>query len=477
VELPALFSQIPVGLFGPLSSLYSGLYWGILARFYQLEFERDPFILTRIVAFDVAEELVAHSRLWAEHRSELVSEAVGASPEPVPELTSPDETSLLRGTARRLVIRLEQAGWFHYEYRSTIGHVLNFYPYAARILETLMRVARDDQPVFQGYAHAIASLLKSTEFAARPGVSLYEAKEQTLTLLRELKILDRNIYDRTRHLLELATASDILEESIDRYGHAIQANYHRLKTTYNLFKWRGEILDRLADIERDTLSLDRAARWYAEEFTLDGDQARRRVSEDLHLLRSHFESLPVLIDDIDTRNARFTGTAQRKIRYLLLQDRQIEGALQFLIERLGQNEAPPIEVDLFRCELLGDGFLYTPRKRRPLVEAQRLTRQPLTDTEDLRRALATKLRSRFGRKEITRFVDGVLDGSRDAPVTAIPLETDEDYIRLIHIAAYGLDARSSYVFDLDSGEPRVQRGRYTHPQGHLRKQAKRAGSR
>ena len=475
MELPALYEHIPSGLFGPLSSLYSGLYWEILARFYQLEFERDPFILTRIVALDVAEDLVAHSRVWAEHRADLVSEAAGASPELEPELTSTDETSLLRGTARRLVIRLEGAGWFHYEYRSAIGHVLNFYPYAARILEALMRVARDDQPVFQGYAHTIASLLKSTEFAARPGVSLYEAKEQTLTLLRELKILDRNIYDRTLHLLELATASDVLEESIDRYGHAIQANYHRLKTTYNLFKWRGEILDRLGIIEHDTVSLDRAGHWYAEEFGLDAEQARRRVDEDLHLLRSHFESLPVLIDDIDTRNARFTGVAQRKIRYLLLQDRQIEGALQYLIDRLGRNEAPAIEVDLFRCELLGDGFLYTPRKRRPLVEAQHLHRKPPTDTETLRRMLATRLRSRFGRKDVTQFVIGLLDGTSVAPVTDIPLTTDEDYIRLIHIAAYGMDRVSSYLFDPDPGQARIRRGRYTHPQGHLRKVPKGGG--
>jgi hypothetical protein len=365
--------------------------------------------------------------------------------------------------------RLEQAGWYHYEYRSNVGHVLNFYPAPARILETLMRAARDEQPVFQGYAHTIASVLKPSEFAAKPGVSLNEAKRNTLVLLRELKILDRNIYDRTRQLMRLATTATVLEESIDRYGHAVQANYHRLKTVYNLFKWRGEILERLSTIERDTVSLDRAARWYADEFQLDPESARRVVEEDLRVLRSHFESLPVLIDDIDARNARFTGVANRRIRYLLQQDKHIEGQLQYLIEQLGRDRAPTWEVDLFRCELLGDGFLYAPRKRRAQVEAQRLDRRAPADREALRRMLSARLRPRFGRREIDAYVQGLLQSEAAIPVSQVPLETDEDYIRLINIAVYGLDRCSGYVFDPDEQGGRERRGIYRYPEGHLRR--------
>src|SRR5439155_1370525 len=171
------------------------------------------------------------------------------------------EAALLRAAARRVVGRLESAGWFHFEYRSGIGEVLNFYPYAARLLDTLVRVARDEQPLFQGYAHSIASLLKPEVFAARPGVSLSEAKRHTLDLVRELKILNRNIYASTQRLLdEAATAAGVLDESLERYRRAVMANYHRLKTVDNLYKWRGEILHRLDDVERDARALDAAAR-------------------------------------------------------------------------------------------------------------------------------------------------------------------------------------------------------------------------
>jgi hypothetical protein len=80
--------------------------------------------------------------------------------------------------ARRLVSRLEEAGWMHFQYRAGTGEIMSFHPYAARILQTLLDVARDEQPVFQGLVHSIAALLEPKAFAQRPGVSLSEARRR-----------------------------------------------------------------------------------------------------------------------------------------------------------------------------------------------------------------------------------------------------------------------------------------------------------
>src|SRR6266571_4212972 len=112
-----------------------------------------------------------------------------------------------------------------------------FHAYAARILQTLLDVARDEQPVFQGYVHSIASLLEPKAFAQRPGVSLSEAKRHTLDLVRELKILERNIHVFTQRLLEeAASAAKVLEEGLERYERVVMANYHRLKTVDNVYR-------------------------------------------------------------------------------------------------------------------------------------------------------------------------------------------------------------------------------------------------
>jgi hypothetical protein len=264
---PGLFERIPRGLFGPLGDPYAELYWELLATLYTCEFEREPFTVLRTVAIEIAENAIRSSSLWTERRGdleELAREEVGLEfhedGERRVEAVGPDENTVVRALARRLTTRLERSGWIHFQYRSGQGEIMSFHPYAARILETLLRVARDEEPIFQGLVHSIAALLEPKAFAPRPGVSLAEAKRNTLELARELKILERNIHLFTQRLLDQAnTAATILSEGIDRYEHAILANYHRLTTIDNVYRQRSAILDRLGAIERDEQALESAA--------------------------------------------------------------------------------------------------------------------------------------------------------------------------------------------------------------------------
>ncbi len=70
MTLPALFDRIPVGFFGPLGGSHATLYWAILGRFYELEYEGEPHFLVRPVAVQVAEDLLRASPLWSERREE-----------------------------------------------------------------------------------------------------------------------------------------------------------------------------------------------------------------------------------------------------------------------------------------------------------------------------------------------------------------------------------------------------------------------
>lgn len=475
--IPDLFGRVPASLFGPLSGPLAPLYWALLARYYQYEFEREPFSLVKPAAIDLAEQLLRASPAWQDRREELLSLAEDGSPsESAPEPDLADDASLARAMARRLVSRLEATGWFHFEYRSTVGQVLSFHPWAARVLDTLVRVARDEQPIFQGYAHSIAALLKSETFASRPGVSLREARRHTLELVRELKILNRNIYAFTQRILdEVTTASGVLEEGIDHYREAVMANYHRLKTVENLYRWRTDILLRLDTIERDPVSIESAADWYAEQLGLDRRAAIRQVQEDLHLMRMQFDTLPQITDDIDARNARFSGVALRKLMYLLRQDRRTEGQLQYLVEQLARDEAPELEFDVYRCELLCDGFLYTPPTRRPKAAPQPLPRRRRELPEDVRRQLAERLRSPFTRARLEEFVGSLLGARPGAAMEEVPLENDEDYVRAIHLVVHGLDSKATYRFRPAEGPSHkaVRRGPYAVPSGRIEHARKR----
>src|SRR5216117_3882445 len=317
---PALFERVPRGLFGPLGDPYAELYWELLAELYRHEFEREPFVVVRSTALDVAEVVIRASRLWSERRQDLEALALQDPPPREPQgLRGPmvraassgprslpasdpqatDEAASIRALARRLVARLEDSGWMHFQYRAGVGEIMSFHAYAARILQTLLDVARDEQPVFQGLVHSIAALLEPRAFAQSPGVSLSEARRHTLELSRELKILERNIHLFIQRVLDgAATAAEVLEEGFDRYEHAVMANYHRLKTVDNVYRRRSAILQRL-----DAIELDNAAEWYAAQRGTSQQEGRLAVKSELGQMRSHFDNVPQLVDDIDTRNA------------------------------------------------------------------------------------------------------------------------------------------------------------------------------
>jgi hypothetical protein len=469
ITIPDLFGRVPASLFGPLSGPLAPLYWALLARYYQYEFEREPFALVKPAAIAIAEQLLRASPAWQNRSEELLSLAEDGTPsEPEPNLSGDAATA--HAMARRLVSRLEATGWFHFEYRSTVGQVLSFHPWAARVLDTLVRVARDEQPIFQGYAHSIATLLKQDTFASRPGVSLREARRHTLELVRELKILNRNIYAFTQRLLDkVNTASGVLEEGIDHYREAVMANYHRLKTVENLYRWRTDILLRLDAIERDPVSMGSAARWYAEQLGLDESAAALQVQEDLHLMRMQFETLPEITDDIDARNARFSGVALRKLMYLLRQDRRTEGQLQYLVEQLARDQAPELEFDVYKCELLCEGFLYTPPTRRPKAAPQPLPPRRGELSEDVRNQLAERLRNPFARARIEEFIGMLLGARKGASMEEVPLENDEDYVRAIHLVIHGLDGKGTYRFQPseETSPAPVSKGTYTVPAGRI----------
>jgi hypothetical protein len=462
----SLFDRIPRALLTPLGGPLAPTYWRVLERLYELEFEREPLYVTRAMALDHAEDVVIAAGPQVLDVVD-VADAAAADDDVAAALGVEDERTE-RVVGARLLRRLERTGWFQYEYRAEIGEVLSFAPAATRILEVLVRVARDEQPVFQGYAHSIATLLQKESFAARPGVVLIEARRHTLDLVRELKILDRNIHGFVQRILaDVGSASAVLEESFEVYRRAVMGNYHRLKTVDNLFKWRAGILLRLDDIERDSLSLASAARWMAEELQLDDVAAAARVAADLALLRAEFEKLPVLIDSIDTRNARFSGSTLRKLMYLLRHDRRIEGQLQLLLEKLGADDAPDVDVDVFRCELLGEGFLYAPPKRRARAERQKITRRGRAEVDAVKAQVAPRLlQRRNARPRIEELVALALAGRREAELDALPMNDDDDYVAAIFATAFGLDGASSYVVE-PLGRQRVRRGRYTIPRARI----------
>ena len=209
--------------------------------------------------------------------------------------------------------------------------------------------------------------------------------------------------------------------------------------------------------------------------SMETARARAAVGADLHLLRSHFDAIPDLVSEIDARNARFSGVALRKLRYLLRQDRRTETQLEFIVGALACAEAPELEFDVYRCELLSDNFLYTPPTRRPKTEPQVLAVPAGIDREKVYQDAASRVQRLFARRRVEEFVRQFLGARSSASLDELPVTDDRDYVRLLYVVGYGMDGSASFHFDPDTG--RLNQGPYAYPAGRLAQSRKRSASR
>jgi hypothetical protein len=444
---------------------------------YAYKFEGSPLELPRAWVTEAAEDLLAGSEEWTDKRGDLVASLEAyTDPEPGAARQAADD---LRATARRVVARLASSGWFYFEYQRGVGEVLNFPPYAARLLGQMMSVARDEQPIFPGYAHAVDAMLGREKFTRAPGPALAQVKRLTLEFARELRILHGNIRESIQRLFADGLApAGVLREALERYENRVRRNYHLLKTRDNIFAWRVEVMGRLDAIEAQREQLGEAARWHAGQHGVEETEALARVEDDLAIVRSHIEAMPRIMREIDERNQRFTGVATRRISYLLRHDRRTEGQLQFLIDGLGSGRLPPLEVEVYQAKFLGPECLYVPRRLHVPVENAPVRAPGAGDDALAWQTLRDRLLSPYRQELVTRFVLEMLAGRRSMPVREVPVASDEDYVRLTYVVGYGAGRRSPYRFARircgsgDCTDPgctvcRVVSGAYSYPNGTI----------
>ncbi|MBI2606478.1 MAG: hypothetical protein HYW49_10410 [Deltaproteobacteria bacterium] len=461
-----LFKELPISFFRPLSGKLAPIYWAAIHTLYNLDFEGEPFEITQDVAIEqtalLLEQTPEFNAFPERLREELGQDVEEGGPGPEAGAdpgAEVGEERAARALARQLLKRLERCGWFDYEYReSRKGYVLNFRDYAARIIHTLTQVAQQEQPVFEGLAHSIKSALSQTEIDEKPGVALYNAQKSTRDLVREIKILSRNIHRYPeRALKEASTAKALLELQLDIYQKkVVDSSYHRFKTTDNIFKYRSFILAQLSKLEDDPVLSASATQWISKNQALGYEDADARFDEWRGLIRSQMATIHVLTDDLDRKNARYTATTLQKISYLLNQERDLQGKLVKYLKAVAEMEdtrawALDAGLPCFAVSHFDEGSLYVrPKDRAPLELAEIPLGEALDD--ERKRELIRSARTLVGGQYSSARVYGIaLEMLRERGFVAVSefkLERTEDLTRLVFLSYHGRDRRAPYELRL-----------------------------
>lgn len=460
-----LFGDLPLHFFRPLSGSLASVYGAVLRRLYELDFEGEPFEITHETAIEQSALLIEQSAEFGfgadEFRQKLNDEEGGAE-ECLPELNSKSDEREARQLARHILRRLERCGWFDYEYREQRGgYILNFRDYAARVLHVLVQIAKQEQPLFEGLAQSIKAALGPQELSENSGVALYNARSATKDLVREIKILSRNIHRYAdRALKDSKSSQELLELQLEIYQKkVVHSSYHRFKTSDNIFRYRSFILKQLRQFEERPEIFEQAVEWIKETQNQTRSISVEIVQDWIDMIRNQLSSIHLLTEDLDRKNARYSSTTLQRISYLLNQDHLIQNRLVRLLNDIqlatesGVDFGGP-EFAAFNIRSWDANSLYRPPKETVEMKVEGVV--PTKVSEECRRRVLEKARqsvdSQFSKRRVYAMVHDFLAGRNKVPLKDIILatSTQADFLKLIFISYHGFDRKAPYKIELES---------------------------
>ena len=438
-----MFHIIPNNFFVPLSSPNRIVYWECISRLFAIMEHQLSFGVERQVLVDELEFYFDQ-----ENAAQLVEEEFEAS----------DSRSRANGILRRL----EYYGWIEVETDKSYIQRVNFKEYAVKVIKTLLDIADGKQIEYQGYIYTIYSLVRGN--MDKPGIVLMQIWENTDYLITGLKNLNSNIKHYIDDLTRHRTVAEIMDALFNDYiTNIVDKAYHRLLTSDNVSKFRPEIIERLESKSRNEGFLENAAAEIAAIREVSIEEGREMTYHYLHEIIEAFRNMDEILQEINQKNTQYQRAAINRAKFLLAGNEDVRGQLKEIL--MGVNEEINREnmdlgavyridflddlVRIYQCSILEQSSLYMAVEgKREFAPASLDTEEP---DEELRREKMRKMAEKIQRvisvEKIQTYVEHQLEGREEIEASQLPLENEDDFIKLIYVRLYGQRKNMGYTIE------------------------------
>ena len=438
-----MFHIIPNNFFVPLSSPNRIVYWECISRLFAIMEHQLSFGVDREVLVDELEFYFGQ-----ENAAQLVEEEFEAS----------DSRSRANGILRRL----EYYGWIEVETDKSYVQRVNFKEYAVKVIKTLLDIADGKQIEYQGYIYTIYSLVRGN--MDKPGIVLMQIWENTDYLITGLKNLNSNIKHYIDDLTRHRTVAEIMDALFNDYiTNIVDKAYHRLLTSDNVSKFRPEIIERLESKSRNEGFLENAAAEIAAIREVSIEEGREMTYHYLHEIIEAFRNMDEILQEINQKNTQYQRAAINRAKFLLAGNEDVRGQLKEIL--MGVNEEINREnmdlgavyridflddlVRIYQCSILEQSSLYMAVEgKREFAPASLDTEEP---DEELRREKMRKMAEKIQRvisvEKIQTYVEHQLEGREEIEASQLPLNNEDDFIKLIYVRLYGQRKNMGYTIE------------------------------
>ena len=440
-----LFSVLPNDFFNPFNSIYKDQYADCLLAIYNSYKTEISYGVDR-------ESVVSTLTDYFNTRTD--------------DISFDDDNSFekdSRSKAQKTINYLKDCGWLDFEEEKNYQQNVVLTEQAVPFIRTMNDVIKNEETEYQGLISQIHAVLQNEDLYSKPYQfilkNVVNSTEQLVSSLKKLNISIKKHIDKqtkNKELSEIFSLFSVYNEEI------VSKSLYRLKTSENIGKFRQSIKINLDKMLSEPKILKDLVEGYMEiEQETDSELAKDKIIEMIIDVKSAFENLDKIIEDIDRKNNHYMKNAASRAKFELAsgtnQEGKINAILRYLTEFSEEDESIPdnffnVYVQKFVSE---ESIKKIPEKKTYEEVATINETETLTAEERAlkKQMLLDKQMARIYRKKIEAFVLECLGEKDFIFASDIPIKNRKDFETLIYIRLFAIE---SYVYKVKKTEQRIR---------------------
>ena len=368
-----------------------------------------------------------------------------------------------RSKAQKTINYLKDCGWLDFEDEKNYQQNVVLTEQAVPFIRTMNDVIKNEETEYQGLISQIHAVLQNEDLYSKPYQfilkNVVSNTEQLVSSLKKLNISIKKHIDRQTKNRDLASVLDMFAAYNDEI---VSKSLYRLKTSENVGKFRQSIKINLDKMLSEPKILKDLVSGYMEiEQETDADLAQDKIIEMIVDVKTAFENLDKIIEDIDRKNNHYMKNAASRAKFELAsgtnQEGKINAILRYLAEVSEEDENVPddlfnVFVQKYICE---ESVKKIPEKKSYAEVASIDTAKILTEEEKniKKKLMLDKQMARIYRKKIENLVLERLGQKQLILASDIPVNNRKDFENLIYIRLFAIE---SSIYKVQKTEKRVR---------------------
>lgn len=291
------------------------------------------------------------------------------------------------------------------------------------------------------------------------------AYENANKLENALKSLHHNLGRYYRKIIELPEINLILKEHFENYKDYIDKIYHPLKTDDPVEMYKIPICKMIDKI----IGQDVIFEELLEQANKSGnyktqEEAKADILQKLFTIQDIFTNINRKIRTVDNKNSEYIRATNRKLGYLLTNDKELKGKLIKILKNAKIEENLKIieeNLNLYHQTYIDKESIFVRNSNSEKRQGKPLEMEEVKiESEEELKEFMKKVGESYTTEKVKKYMDKILGEKPIITTNDVIINTDEDFILLM----LGTMSEEKSFYKIEYNRQIVQKGKYRIPE-------------